>query len=131
MESYKKVKNTLIYSDIDTLEYYQSFIMVLVNPFNLVPLSPIFEHSAYMFFLAFVSIFIGLITLYYSVIGDLKLRLFFAEIHWVFCMIIVFMLMSIRIDAPNGIMSFYILQLIFSLFCYWRLKREYRSRLAR
>lgn len=131
MDSYKKIKDTLIYSDIDMLEYYQCFIMVLVNPFNLIPLSDIFEHSLYMSFLAFVSIIIGLTSLYYCIVSDLKLRLFFAELHWVFCMIIVFMLMSIRISAPNGIMSFYILQLIFSLFSYWRLKREYRSRLSR
>lgn len=131
MKLYNKLKNTLKYGDIETLEYYQSFIMILVNPFNLLPLSSIYRHGLYMTSLAILSIFIGFATLLYSVIGELKIRLIIAEIHWIFCMSVVFMLLTISNHTSNGIISFYTIQLIFSLFCYWRLKRESMSRCGR
>ncbi len=125
----KRLKSLLVYSDIDTLELYQASIMLFVNPFHLIPLSKIYKEGMYIEVMGFLSILIGLITVYMSLLGSIKSRVFAAKLHWIFCVVVVGLLYQYYAMISPGIISFYILQLCFSLFCVWRLTREQNIRI--
>ena len=129
-KSYSRLKLILKYSDVDIIEIYQSSIMIFINPFNLIPLAKMYSEGIYMHFLGWISVLIGLFTLIASVRGGLRSRIFGAELHMWFCSVIVSLLLFISHDIiSTGIISFYILQLCFSLFCLWRLTQEQSIRI--
>lgn len=120
----------IIHSDIESLEAFQSSLLIFVNPLNLYNAS----HSktismSIVVIFCFLCIFVGLFNIYSLFVENLKYRLQIARFHWIMNIFITIHILNndiLLID--KSLLSYYVVQSFFCLFVISRLYLEYTSK---
>jgi hypothetical protein len=130
MKRISRKLNKILYSDIESLEFFQSFLLVFVNPLNLF-YAKYAENTEmiYIYILCFCCILVGITNLVCLLLENLSFRLHVARAHWVITLTItIYILRCDILSLDKSLLSYYIVQSIFCLFVMSRLFLEYRYR---
>ena len=124
--SIKKRIKYIYYSDIQTVELFQSALLILVNPLNLMSIKCL-EHSIenYLLALGVLCILTGILNIIYIFIHNLKQRLNVARLHLVVTLTICLFLMHCSsININISLVIYYWIQTLTCLFVGSRLYLE-------
>ena len=128
--SLKKHVKYIYDSDIQSLEIFQSALLILVNPLNLMSIK-CSEHDVdnYLFSLAILCVLTGILNIIYIFINNLKQRLNVARLHLVVTLTICLFLMHCNgININISLVIYYWVQTITCFFVGSRLYIEVEHR---